>query len=75
LEKWPYSKALFLPHADRDDPAPQTGEIFRQPDLLASLRKLVETEPSRRKAEHSIISQPLFLPLKAARNPLETLPS
>lgn len=46
LEKWPYSKALFLPHADRDDPAPQTGEIFRQPDLLASLRKLVETEQS-----------------------------
>lgn len=44
LEKWPYSRTLFLPHADRDDPVPQTGEIFRQPDLLATLRKLVETE-------------------------------
>ncbi|MAM91040.1 MAG: gamma-glutamyltransferase [Opitutaceae bacterium] len=44
LEKWPYSKALFLPHADRKDSYPQPGEIFRQLDLLNTLRKLVETE-------------------------------
>jgi gamma-glutamyltranspeptidase/glutathione hydrolase len=44
IDRWPYSKALFLPHTDRKDPSPQPGEIFRQPDLLASLQKLVETE-------------------------------
>lgn len=44
LVQWPHSRRLFFPHRDRNDPAPQTGEIFRQPDLLASLRKLVEAE-------------------------------
>ncbi len=44
LVQWPYSRRLFFPHRDRNDPAPQPGEIFRQPDLLASLRKLVEAE-------------------------------
>ncbi|MBA4136782.1 MAG: gamma-glutamyltransferase [Opitutus sp.] len=46
--KWPYSKKIFLPHLDESDPAkraaPRAGEIFRQPDLAATLRKLVETE-------------------------------
>ena len=44
LEQWTYSKALFFPHTNRDNPAPQPGEIFRQPDLLASLQKLVDAE-------------------------------
>src|SRR5262249_53552733 len=44
LQQWPYSKALFFPHADRANPAARAGEIFRQPDLLATLQKLVETE-------------------------------
>ncbi|HAV62371.1 MAG TPA: gamma-glutamyltransferase, partial [Verrucomicrobiales bacterium] len=44
LEAWPYSKALFLPHSDREDPAPRPGEIFHQPDLLNTLRLLVDTE-------------------------------
>ena len=44
LEQWPYSKALFFPHTDRKDAAPQPGEIFRQPDLLATLQKLVAAE-------------------------------
>jgi gamma-glutamyltranspeptidase/glutathione hydrolase len=49
LRQWPYSKALFFPHAkgagaapNREGPEP--GEMFRQPDLAATLRKLVETE-------------------------------
>lgn len=44
LERWPYSKTLFLPHVEQKDPTPVPGEIFRQPELLATLRKLVETE-------------------------------
>ncbi|MEX0881116.1 MAG: gamma-glutamyltransferase family protein [Thermoanaerobaculia bacterium] len=44
LEEWPYSRALFLTHPGRAREAPQAGEIFRQPDLLATLRKLVEAE-------------------------------
>jgi gamma-glutamyltranspeptidase/glutathione hydrolase len=46
LKQWPYSRALFLMHekivATREGPEP--GEIFRQPDLAATLRKLVEAE-------------------------------
>lgn len=44
LETWPYSKSVFLPHHDREQPAPQPGELFRQLDLLATLQKLVDTE-------------------------------
>jgi len=48
ISQWSYSRAVFLPHANDEDPtqrgAPVAGEIFRQPDLLATLRKLVETE-------------------------------
>jgi gamma-glutamyltranspeptidase/glutathione hydrolase len=45
LKEWPYSRAVMLPHlgnAERE--APHAGEIFRQPDLAATLRKLVEAE-------------------------------
>ncbi len=41
--EWPYSAAVFLPHDDGQQ-APVVGEIFRQPDLEATLEKLVETE-------------------------------
>ena len=48
LSQWSYSKNVFLPHMNDDDSqeraAPHPGEIFRQPDLLATLEKLVETE-------------------------------
>jgi gamma-glutamyltranspeptidase/glutathione hydrolase len=50
IEKWPESKKVFLPHFDASNPgrraAPQAGEIFRQPNLAATLRKLVEAERS-----------------------------
>ncbi|MGB3563382.1 MAG: gamma-glutamyltransferase [Thermoanaerobaculia bacterium] len=46
--QWPYSKKVFLPHLADDDSqeraAPYPGEIFRQPDLLATLEKLVDAE-------------------------------
>lgn len=44
LKEWPYSKAVFLPHLGQAREAPHAGEIFRQPDLLATLQKLVEAE-------------------------------
>jgi len=48
LQQWPSSTQVFLPHFDPDHPeqraAPRAGEIFRQPDLAATLRKLVEAE-------------------------------
>jgi len=44
LVDWPYSKAVFLPHAGEEKEAPAVGEVFRQADLRATLEKLVETE-------------------------------
>jgi gamma-glutamyltranspeptidase/glutathione hydrolase len=44
LEQWPDSKRVLLPHSDRKRAAPVAGEIFRQPDLAATLRKLVDAE-------------------------------
>src|ERR1041384_6924927 len=38
LKKWPYSKKLFFPHPGQPNEAPQAGEIWRQPDLLATLQ-------------------------------------
>ena len=42
LLKWPESRRVLLPHPG--DQPPEAGEIFRQPDLAATLRKLVEAE-------------------------------
>ncbi len=53
LKQWPYSKAVLLPHLGEGYEAPRPGEIFRQPDLLATLRKLVETEAQALKAGKS----------------------
>lgn len=48
LSQWPASRAVFLPHYDPARPnqsgAPRPGELFSQPDLLATLEKLVEAE-------------------------------
>src|SRR6185437_13590840 len=44
LEQWPYSKAIFLPHAGQKREAPEAGEVFEQKDLLATLTKMVEAE-------------------------------
>jgi gamma-glutamyltranspeptidase / glutathione hydrolase len=56
LRKWPQSRRTFLVHeADvqagkSKRAAPEAGEIFRQPDLAATLRKLVEAEAQALKA-------------------------
>jgi gamma-glutamyltranspeptidase/glutathione hydrolase len=44
IKQWPYAKAVMLPHPGSAREAPQAGEIFRQPELAATLRKLVEAE-------------------------------
>jgi len=44
LKEWPYSREVMLPHLGEAREAPHAGEIFRQQDLAATLRKLVEAE-------------------------------
>jgi gamma-glutamyltranspeptidase / glutathione hydrolase len=44
IKQWPYSKAVFLPHLGEKREAPYEGEIFKQADLLETLRKMVEAE-------------------------------
>ena len=44
IKEWLYSRAVLLPHLGQAREAPWPGEIFRQPELLATLRKLVEAE-------------------------------
>jgi gamma-glutamyltranspeptidase/glutathione hydrolase len=44
IKAWPYSRAILLPHAGESREAPQAGEVFRQQDLLETLKKLVEAE-------------------------------
>ena len=44
IKEWPYSRKVLLPHLGREWEAPEAGEIFRQPDLAATLKKLVEAE-------------------------------
>jgi gamma-glutamyltranspeptidase/glutathione hydrolase len=53
IKQWPYSKAVFLPHAGEAFEAPAAGEIFRQPELAVTLRKLVEAEQKALKAGKS----------------------
>ncbi len=44
LKQWPDSRRVLLPHLGEAREAPRAGEIFRQPELAATLRKLVEAE-------------------------------
>jgi gamma-glutamyltranspeptidase/glutathione hydrolase len=44
IKRWRYSREVYLPHAGGPREAPEAGEIFRQPDLAATLRKLVAAE-------------------------------
>jgi gamma-glutamyltranspeptidase/glutathione hydrolase len=46
IKKWRYSPAVMLPHAGQRREAPEPGEVFKQPDLAATLRNLVEAEQS-----------------------------
>jgi gamma-glutamyltranspeptidase/glutathione hydrolase len=53
LKKWKYSREVMLPHLGEAREAPRAGEIFRQPDLAATLRKLVDAEKAALKAGKS----------------------
>ena len=44
IKEWPYSRQVMLPHLGSAREAPEAGEIFRQADLAATLRRLVEAE-------------------------------
>ncbi|EAQ97103.1 gamma-glutamyltransferase family protein [Congregibacter litoralis] len=48
IAQWPDSRRIFLPHLDENNAeqraAPEGGELFRQLDLLATLKKLVDAE-------------------------------
>src|SRR5437762_7089636 len=44
LKQWKYSREVMLPHLGEQREGPAPGEIFRQPDLAATLRKLVDAE-------------------------------
>ncbi|HEY2400068.1 MAG TPA: gamma-glutamyltransferase [Steroidobacteraceae bacterium] len=44
IVQWPYSKKTLLIHPGEAREGPQPGEIFHQPELAATLRKLVEAE-------------------------------
>jgi len=50
IKQWPYAKSVLLPHLGQAREAPAPGEIFRQPELAATLRKLVEAEAQALKA-------------------------
>ncbi len=44
LRLWRATRAVMLPHSGAAREWPEPGEIFRQPDLAATLRRLVEEE-------------------------------
>src|SRR3954470_5487532 len=44
IKLWPYAKAVLLPHQGQAREAPAPGEIFRQPDLAAMMKKLIDAE-------------------------------
>ncbi|MEP6673782.1 MAG: gamma-glutamyltransferase [Ferruginibacter sp.] len=53
IKEWPYSAAVFFPHAGEKREAPEAGEIFVQKDLLATLTKMVEAEQDALKKKKS----------------------
>lgn len=56
IAQWPAAKRILLPHWEEGSPAraaPYPGEIFRQPDLLATLQKLVQAEAAALEAGKS----------------------
>ncbi len=44
INKWPYSRKIFITRPGEEVETPQTGEIFRQPELYSTLQKLVDAE-------------------------------
>jgi gamma-glutamyltranspeptidase/glutathione hydrolase len=50
LKQWRYSREVLLPYLGQEREAPLPGEVFRQKDLAATLKKLVEAEQQALKA-------------------------
>ncbi|MFL5347334.1 MAG: gamma-glutamyltransferase family protein [Hyalangium sp.] len=50
LKQWRYSREVLFTHPGEAREAPQPGEVFRQKDLAATLKKLVEAEQQALKA-------------------------
>jgi gamma-glutamyltranspeptidase/glutathione hydrolase len=50
IKKWKYSREVMLPHAGQAKEGPAEGEIFKQPDLASTLRKLVDAEQAALKS-------------------------
>ncbi|MGQ0538385.1 MAG: gamma-glutamyltransferase family protein [Gemmatimonadaceae bacterium] len=46
IKQWKYSREVFFTHPGAEREGPAAGEIFRQADLAATLRKLVDAERS-----------------------------
>ena len=53
IKQWKYSPGVYLTHPGEAREAPYAGEIFRQPDLKATLEKLVAAEAEALKAGKS----------------------
>ncbi|HMS02034.1 MAG TPA: gamma-glutamyltransferase [Gemmatimonadaceae bacterium] len=53
IAQWRYSPSVFLPHRGEAREAPHPGELFRQPDLAATFRKLVDAEAAALRAGRS----------------------
>ena len=53
IKQWPYSKAVFLPHAGQQYEAPEAGEIFRTARSFTNLTKMVDAEQEALKKERT----------------------
>lgn len=53
IKEWKYSPAVFLTHPGEARETPSAGEIFRQADLAATFRKLIEAERNALRAKKS----------------------
>ena len=53
IKGWKYSPAVFLTHPGEAREAPRPGEIFKQADLAATFRKLIEAERAALRARKS----------------------
>src|SRR5216110_2705900 len=53
IKQWRYSPAVFLTHPGEPREAPVAVDIFRQPDLAVTLRKLVDAEQQALRAGKS----------------------
>jgi gamma-glutamyltranspeptidase/glutathione hydrolase len=50
IKQWKYTREVMLPHVGQTKEGPAEGEIFKQPNLAATLRKLVDAEQAALKA-------------------------